>query len=213
MSFNPFPSIPAFPGVPPLPRLPSLPGAISTVLDVLLGADDPSAIGSSSDPVWGIYDQSGNPVAIADSFVAFEYDKEYALSNYPVEQGGFETYNKVEKPFSQRVTLAKAGAASDRAGFLDAIFAATDGLDLFTVVTPDHAYLNANIFRNEITRQSSKGVELLLVDLTLQEIRTSVVSTFTNTQNPASAAPVSGGTVQPQDPTPTQAQAAAGGAG
>lgn len=209
MPLIPFPNIPALPGVPPLPRsIANLENDIT-----LLAADEAGLLGMLEAPRWGIYDEGGALVAEADSVVNFEHGKEWRISDFPVEEGSFASYNKVETPFDQRVLFAKGGGDAERSDFLNSIDEAVSSLDLYSVVTPDATYVNANLVRYEYRRTSRNGVTLLLVEVVVREVRVAASAAFSDTASPSGADPISGGTVQPQTPSADQVQAASGGAG
>ena len=130
------PNVPQAPGVPPLPGYG--PGGIALLeadaIEVL-------ALGLSAiSPQWGIY-LNGAPIIqpssvlastlslvapvatpqaaalgigfpIFASFVDFEYKQDWTISDYTVEQGGFQSYNKVQLAFDVRVRVASGGTAS-----------------------------------------------------------------------------------------------------
>lgn len=204
-----FPNIPNVPGVPALVRQAN--AVISSAFTLLKG-DAAAVFGLVQEARWGIYTEAGQPVALADSVNAFEFSKMWRLSDYPVEEGGFETYNKVETPYQQRVTLAKGGTDDDRATFLAALDAAVASLDLFTVMTPDGAYANASLIGYNMRRHARGGVTLLLVEVMVEEVRVTATSAFTQTASPSGSAQASGGTVQAQTPSASQATAALSGA-
>ena len=145
---------------------------------------------------WGIFDQSGNLVIEPDSFVDLEYTQTWRLPNYPMEQGSFQSYNKVQTPFDVRVTVAKGGSNGDRIAFLSSIDTAANSLDLYNVNTPDWSYSNVSIEHYNYKRTATNGVTLLKVELALLEIRVSASQTFTNTVTPSGADQVNAGTVQ-----------------
>lgn len=205
-----FPNVPNVPGVPQVVR--QALNNVAPQVQAALTSDDPGIAGLVQAPQWGIFDSAGNPVALADSVISFEHSKEWRISDYPIEEGAFESYNKVETPFDQRITFAKGGTDADRADFLDAVDAAVASLELYTVTTPEVTYTGANIVRYDLTRRATAGVTLLLVDLQIREVRVTATSTFSNTKDPSGAKQQNGGTVQTGSPTAPQAAAAAGGA-
>lgn len=210
MPLIPFPNIPALPGVPQLPR--SLAVPVAAIL-THISADNFGLFSVTQQPGWGVYDDGGSQVAVADSFVDFEHAKDWRISDYPVEEGAFESYNKVETPYNERVTFAKGGTDADRSDFLDAIAAAVESFDLFSVVTPEVTYVGANLVHYDYRRTSRNGVTLLIVEIGIREVRVTATTTFTKTKSPSGAAQQNGGTVQTQQPSAGQTSAAAGGAG
>jgi hypothetical protein len=177
----------------------------------LLTGDDPGVGSLTASPEWGVFDDGGQPVAIADSFVSIEHMKDWRVANFPVAPNGFAAYNKVETPYEERITFAKGGTLQQKETFLQDIDDAVASLDLFTVVTPEVTYANANLVHYDYRRQSRQGVTLLLVEIGVMQVRVSASQTFSNTRSPAANAAQNGGTVQPQSPTTAQTNAAAAG--
>lgn len=196
-------SLPSFSQILKLPTFDSLAGPAESVV---LFADDPGISDSSSDPKWGIYDKNGAAIAIADSFVSLEFNKEWAISKNPVAPNSFSAYNKVERPYEARVPFAKGGSEFDRGTFLLDIIDATKSIDLFSVVTPELTYINANLIGYSYERRAEKGVNLLIVEIRIEQVRVSATTTFSNTKSPVSNSAVNGGTVQPKAPTTTLQQ-------
>lgn len=219
----PFPDVPDYPGVPQIPRQitgsPIVSLGIGPILSVLANAlQYPSP--------WGIYDSSGNPLGVdssSPSFVgaleqqitgngnaiqstlSFDFLKETRISDFPVERGSFANYNKVEMPANPVVSLALSGSESDRADFLNAIDAACKSTELYTVITPEVTYYNYSLERYTYTRKSSKGMTLLVVEISLKEIR-QVSASYSQTgpivspQSPSAAAQVDNGITQSTTP-------------
>lgn len=169
----------------------------------LLTGDALALLGLPGVLEWGIF-QDGIPVVIADSVVSFGFKQEWSLSTYPLEEGGFESYNKVNSPFDARVRYATGGSAADRKAMLDSIDAIAGTLDLFDVVTPEAIYTSVNIAHYDYHRTATNGAGLLQVDIFLLQVIVTATSTFSNTKTPAGANPVGGGNILPQTPTAAQ---------
>lgn len=171
----PFPAVPFAIGVPVMPRAPDALvgfGSVPMLLADFLGVFD-----SGSD--WGIFDQDGQSVVPHDSVVSFDYRQEYAISDYPVERGGFQSYNKVAVPYDVRFRFTSYGSQAARADFLDTLTSAAASLDLFTATTPDALYQSANIVHFDYHRESRNGgVGMLVVDVLLREIRETGTTQF-----------------------------------
>ncbi|TAM15972.1 MAG: hypothetical protein EPN65_16795 [Pandoraea sp.] len=201
-------SVPTYPDVPQLPGVPAVlrnPQAQISVIQELVNGDVLGALNDALRPTWGVFDASGNPVAIADTVTTLEYRADSRVPTYTQEDGSFESYNKVEFPYEARVQLVCGRNASYRAAFLEAIKAAKESTNLYSVVTPDVTYANANIVAYDVRRETHRGATLLKVNLILEEIRVTAVATFSNTQNSASADPMSQGVIQLQPPAAGQA--------
>jgi hypothetical protein len=107
----------------------------------------------------------------ADSFYDFEIAADSRISNYPVQPNGFASYNKVQMPNIIVTKLTKGGTDSDRQGFLFMIDQIKLGTDLYTIITPEIAYQNMNLFDYSFTRESNNGANLIVISLKWQEIR------------------------------------------
>jgi hypothetical protein len=138
------------------------------------------------------------------STLGFDFMKETRISDFPVEAGAFANYNKVETPANPVVTLALSGTEDDRTRFLTAIDAACVSTDLYTVVTPEITYANYSVERYTYSRRAYKGATLLIVELSLKEIRQATATyakvPIVNPQNPAATPQVSNGMTQATAP-------------
>ena len=183
---------------------------------------------------WGIF-SAGVPVVEADNVVSFDFRQDFSISNYPVEQGSFASYNKVQHPQEMKFRFSTGGSNADRQNFLNSIKAVIADTNLYDVVTPDAVYTNLNFVHWDYARSADRGAGLLVVDVWVEEVRPASLassSTLTgattgatgtsgpgnitaaplpplnNAQNPAATPQVNGGNVQPQAPTAAQQSAA-----
>jgi len=164
----------------------------------LLLADAPQILSMISAPQWGIY-SGDSPILLADSVVEVSFRGEWRLADYPVEQGAFESYNKVKTPYIAHVRMAKGGSASDRQMFLDNLETIAQSLDLYDVVTPEKVYENANVTTYEYKRTSQNGAGMITADIVLNEVMLTATQSFSKTIAPSGASIINGGTVQPGD--------------
>ena len=143
------------------------------------------------------------------SIIDFDFRKEFRVSDFPIQSGSFASYNKVSRAFEIAVRMTKGGSQDDRTQFLTDIETVVKSLGLYSAVTPEKTYLNANFTRSELSRKSVAGAFFLVVDLFLIEIRqvsAQYSTTSSNTQNaqqPSAQPAVNQGKVQPQVVTPT----------
>lgn len=204
------PDVPFLPGVPPLTSY----GAAGSF--AILTEDAISLLaGLFFGPQWGIF-LDGISILPINSVVSFEFRQDYAIATYPVEQGSFETYDKVQLPFDIRVRVASGGDEASRQELLDAIIAAAASMDLYDVVTPEEVYSNCSISHYDYRRAAMNGVGIIVMDIWLQEIQQSSSSTFQSTSSPTVAGQNSQGIVQAQPPSPvvqSDFDAMGGGAG
>lgn len=206
-----YPNVPIAPGVPPVYRssgldangIPITEGPEETVVAPLKA--DAANVTVQSSAAWGIYTATGGVLALAvDSIVAVEPGREFRISDYNTEEGGFQSFNKVATPAETRVTVAKGGNATERQAFLAAIDTMVAALDIYSIVMPDQTLTNRNLTHYTYARTAEKGVQLLVIDLHFEEVRQSATAAFTDSQQPSGTDPSQTGPVQPT--TPTQAQ-------
>lgn len=185
-----YPDVPATPGVPNVLRLPgSIENAIVPVItDIRLAL--------ATAPQWGIFDKDGNSLIDVDSVLEVSYQEEASISDYPIEEGTFASYNKVDRPYEGRVQVVKSGLSSDRTDFLQQIETLRRSTDVCTIVTPERIYDNANVVRFDYSRRSTEGAQAIVAELHLQEIRQTAQAKYSNTKDPSGADPVNDGSVQ-----------------
>ncbi|WP_267550386.1 phage baseplate protein [Rhizobium rhizogenes] len=184
-----------------VPRVPGVPSVLfaSTVGQVLnFLTQDAIGIftGLSLQQPWGIY-LGGAPVVLADNVVSFDFRKQWAISDYPVEKGAFASYNKVFIPFDGRFRFTAGGSDSNRQALLTSIDAIAGDLNLYTIVTPIAIYPSVNITHYDYTQTATNGVGLLSVDVWTEEVRETASQAMSSTASPTAASQVNGGTVQP----------------
>ncbi len=221
MPLSPFPDVPKLPGVPALPRSPNFPPAARAGLGLLQGM---LLRIFQVQTRWGIFDSKGKPLGDPAKFTGFiggaleaaglgstlstgavDYSKETRVSDFPLERGGFASYNKVEMPASPVVTLCLTGSENNRRTFLESIDTACKSTDLYSVVTPEVTYINYSVERYNYQRRSNKGATLLIVEITLKEIR-QVSAAFTISDRGSIDKPKDAGATPQADNGKVQAQ-------
>ncbi len=207
-----FPDVPQLPGVPQLARL----VGISTASVISIGG---AVLGSlfgntltSAQSGWGIYDSNNNLVVVADSILEFEHHPHWRVSDFPVQGNGtvptaFASYNKVKLPYEARVRLCKAGSLADRQLLLSALDNAANNTALYSIVTPERTYKNADIQSYDLVRSTDgdrapDAYFLTQVDINFIEV-ISVQAQYSttalqNAQNPSAQPQNALGTVQLQ---------------
>lgn len=130
------------------------------------------AFGSVGDQ-WGIF-QNGASVVSADNVLSVDFKRDWAIADYPLEGGKFETYGKVQIPFMPRVRFSAGGDMANRQALLDSIEAIAGDFLKYDVATPEKTYTNVNIHHYDYHRAANSGVGLIVVDVWLQEVRVAV---------------------------------------
>ena len=166
--------------------------------------------------------KSSSKVIVPDTVPRFEFRGDRRISDYPVEQGAFASYNKVVTPYEIRMTMVCSGGLVRQAenfiqgslgissGYMQKdVFITTleymlDTTDLFTIVTPDKAYENANMEHFDYKRETRNGATMLIIEAWFREVRVTASATYSdggpvNSDSPSAADPVSLGTVHPGD--------------
>ena len=200
------------PNVPNVPGVPSLSSYLSVPSPGLLIGAISSLIPGLQPLLWGIYSEFGIPIIasalspigslvlggnlINFSVIDFEYKRDWSVSNYQVEAGGFQSYDKVQLPFDVRMRVAAGGSVSNRASLLTLVESIAGTTALYNVVTPEEVYLNCNVNHFDYKRTSVNGLGVLIIDIWLIEVRVTSTSSFSNTLSPTDAGQQSSGNVQ-----------------
>lgn len=182
------------PNIPNVPGVPALRSYLPSAVELLTTSLVSFLLGSVS-PAWGIF-LDGAPAFDFESTVKFDFGKDWMISDYPVEAGSFQSYDKVEEPFDVRVTMTSAGDPIARQQFLQEVLTAAATLNLYDVVTPDAVFQNCNIRHVDYQQRSDSGVGLIIMNIYLIQIRQSASTTFQNTQQPGEAGQRGSGNVQ-----------------
>lgn len=176
-----FPFVPIGPGVPTLPTRNTLVAAAEQALEDILEAL------FAEGQQWGLF-LDGEPVVVAESVVSFEFKQTYRISSFAIEPsnqqsaGGFESYNKVQKPFDVGLRFSTGDTPAARQALLESAEAAVASLDLMDAVTPEKVYESVNPVHFDYRRTAQNGVALIIVDMFCEQVRTTASSTFTNAQ-------------------------------
>ena len=156
-----------------IPSVPKLPPNIGNALISFGGAQ---LINRVFGNYWGIFDQRGIPLLLADNVASVKHETKSQIANAPVQQRSFATYNKVAEPFNISVMMTKAsGGVTERGAFLALLDALANSTDLFMVITPEAVYPNCNITGYDYAREAGDGARMIKVNIHLQEIREVVV--------------------------------------
>jgi hypothetical protein len=146
---------------------------------------------------YALVDSNFAAVLDYDSFVNFKITEASTVATFPIEQGGFVSYNKSGHPYKATVRLALTGTAARRQAFMTALRALRAGTSLFSIVTPDATYSNANLVSYDCVKEANHNAwGRVVVDLHCEEIRI-VNLQYTSTVNPGAAPSASTGKVVP----------------
>ena len=123
-------------------------------------------------PKWGIYLPGTSTKAISvSSVLAMDIAGAADVSDYPIEQGSFVSYNKVVLPDVFQFRIAQDGFEANRTSLLDWLQRVKNGLDVFDVVCPEFVYPNATLIRYTIRRTAGNGASMITADCVFQQVR------------------------------------------
>lgn len=201
--------VPTFPNVPPLPGVPPLlraAGATENIVSTFYAQS--TYLGTQTPEVWGVFDaQTGAAALTPDSFASIEYKRPFKISDYPQEQGAFQSYNKVEVPFDAGLRLTCGGSLEARTTFLSALESMVASVTLFTVITPEATYTPVTLERFTYKREAKNGAHLIIAECFFVQIRATAVANYaasnpqtpmnpTAVKNPPATASASQGQIQ-----------------
>lgn len=185
-------------------------GPLSSVFKPLFTSGVGALLGDAFDivnalsPQWGIFSQGGQALVLADNVLGVEFKQDWAISTYPIEQGGFKSYDKVYVPFDVRVRFSCGGSLARRKAFIASIDAIAATLDLYNVVTPEKIFPSVNVVHQAYNRTATDGLGVIKADVWLLQVSQTATQTFSNTAAPGAADVVNGGTVQAVAATTSQ---------
>lgn len=156
------------PSVPQDPGVPSIPGNVPPTVPTL-GVDSSEDFGAESS-TWGVY-RDGALVVEFDTFLSIDFRRDWAISDFPLEQGKFESYDKVDLPYNARVRFGSGVSEPNQQALLDSVKAIAGDTLFYQVVTPIAVYYPVNVQHFDYRQTSTNGVGLLVVEMWLQEIR------------------------------------------
>lgn len=199
----PSPNLATLAGLPSLPLngipFPAPGRILSTIISFLL---------PTTQETWAIYDQSGNIAIQPDSFLEYGFNGGSSLCKFPVQDGAFADYNKVQHPDEVVVFLAKGGLdEGGRNAFIFSLNAMKTSLELFTVITPYSVDSHVNLYDYNYQHTIDRGSHMVIAELRFQEIRqvsaayTNVTqAATTNAKSPSATPTTSLGNVAPVTP-------------
>ncbi len=89
---------------------------------------------------WTIWDERGNTAIAFTSFFDIDVRNEGQSLSYPIEEGSFSSYNKVESPLDIRVTLGFQGTESEFEYVIYRLNEYKKGASILDIVTPSTVY-------------------------------------------------------------------------
>lgn len=115
---------------------------------------------------------TGVPLTVPDTWGELTFRKDYQVADYPIEDGAFAAYNKVQRPGSFDFTLIKKGSDLARATWLEAIRQqmVADPVARYHVITPQGIWQSYTISGISHQTRQDRGSNLLYLDLKFSEV-------------------------------------------
>lgn len=167
------PSIPSLPSV-NVPKVVSFAKSPAAVLNVvsLIAKNLPKL--NPPRPIYAILNaETLIPLTIPDSWQEITpLVSEYQVSDYPIEDGAFATYNKVRRPSLVAATLTKGGTDLERATWLEAIRQQlqSDPTALYNILTPAGIFPNQTLVSLSFQTRNDRGSNLLYLEMKFSEV-------------------------------------------
>jgi len=185
-----------------MPNIPNFKGLVSSGVDAAISFGGAFVINRLFGNQWGVFNQFGIPVLLADNVTEVRYQSTSTVASAPIERGSFASYNKVGDPYQATVRMTKgSGGATMRGLFVGQLETLSKSTLLFHVITPEYVYRNASITGLDYMRTAGEGARLIEANITLEEVREATVSYDTEeVKKPEDSATKDGGNKQPQEP-------------
>lgn len=165
----------------------------TTLLSALGSGNIFSIINSVLSPGYGIYLKSGAAALSPTSFLGIEYGADAAIVSAPIENGSYNSFNKVKRPPVIRVLFTLEGwtgfsgsipnlpnfTLTSRTDMLAALDAMVSDAQVYDIETPDTTYEDYDLVRYNY-RTSDRDVTLLVVEAIFQAVLQEAEVTLTN---------------------------------
>lgn len=185
-----------------MPSVAGFKGLVSSGSEALIDLGGAAIIRTLFGNVWGLVNEFGVPVLLADNVLGISYNSASTIANAPIERGSFSSYNKVASPAQAVVQMSKgSGGALGRGAFLAQLQTYEGSTLKFHVITPEILHRNMCIIGLDYARSASEGLQLIVVNIQLEEVReVGVQYSLEEVKNPSDAENVDSGEVQPKKP-------------
>lgn len=155
-----------------MPDIPNWKGIPNAAFDAGISFGGAALINKLFGNYWGIFNQYGVPLLLADNVIALQYQNQNRVVSAPIEKGSFASYNKVADPWKATVQLSKgSGGTFERGAFLAQLEVLSKSTFKFIIITPEFVYKFANITGYDLAREAKDGATLIKVNVHLEEIR------------------------------------------
>ena len=127
---------------------------------------------------WAFVEPQSGAMLAFKSFVQLNYSVAHKVVSSPVENS-FVAYNKTTDPEQLDIRGAIKGTPEEIGDALDTLIYYAQSTELLNILTPEKYYTDFNLYKLDYKRDARDGVDLVIFDARLQEIR-QVESMYTN---------------------------------
>ena len=127
---------------------------------------------------WAFVEPQSGAMLAFKSFVQLNYSVAHKVVSSPVENS-FVAYNKTTDPEQLDIRGAIKGTPEEIGDALDTLIYYAQSTELLNILTPEKYYTGFNLYKLDYKRDARDGVDLVIFDARLQEIR-QVESMYTN---------------------------------
>lgn len=139
---------------------------------------------------WNIC-KEGRTLITFTSMLDMSVQKSTDIPTEPLEASSFASYNRTQNPKEYSVTLALAGDNAELQKAQETLERLASGTETFELVTPDYEHENLALVSYDYSRERTSANGLLVVKLSIREIREVETGTATLTiakvKNPSCA--------------------------
>lgn len=130
-----------------------------------------------------------SPVVEIDSMISLDNRQIAQVSDFRIEDGGFNSYNKVQTPGMVAVQISRGGDINKRKTFLEWLSENVRSTAVYDVVTPDHIYKNVTLEAYDISRTAEQGgASLVIANCIFRTIRSAATMVATSKTSNAQSA-------------------------
>lgn len=127
---------------------------------------------------WAFVEPQSGAMLAFKSFMQLNYSVAHKVVSSPVESS-FVAYNKTTDPEQLDIRGAIKGTPEEIGDALDTLIYFAQSTELLNILTPEKYYIGFNLYKLDYKRDARDGVDLVIFDARLQEIR-QVESMYTN---------------------------------
>lgn len=121
---------------------------------------------------WGIYvSGTQNPGVYVSSVVEIDVSGDASVSDYPIENGSFTSYNKVINPNIFGIRITQDGSESLRSELFKWLERNIESTDLYDIVCPENTWTNSTLLRYRTIRNAESGASMVTIECVFQQVR------------------------------------------